>query len=255
MADLPDLDTTPIGYLVYWNAMNHGVGSIDPEDVLSDGNINSYTLYDNGVQIDDYTSPNGDSITARVKSDGWFVVWRDHSESFGTNQSSPPRGHWDIWNDWSYADGGSLNIDQNTLERPLNSLASQLGNFGSITYNTSDVGLYNYTFTDATTLTAMGYHSSNKGEQSHDLSYTSGVELKSAVIAGSAKGDTLADTYVRFEGLAVAEDLSNDVYRYGSIDLIAEGVIPNDSTTYSMTTNSGGYSSYNAKGAVNFLWA
>jgi hypothetical protein len=171
MAVLPDLDTTQISFIAFWNAIDQGgVSSIDPEDALSDGRINSYTLYDNGWE-GSYSLPNiSRSVTVRVKSDGWLIAYMDQTEDFTLDTGSPPHGPWDILNDWTdYQTGsGSLSaisdLQTNNLERCIQSLYSNLGNSESITYNSSDVDLYDYLYNSAgeyvlysSTLSAYSY--------------------------------------------------------------------------------------------------
>jgi hypothetical protein len=237
MATLPDLDTSNISYIAYWNAIDQGgIGSIDPEEVLSDGNINSYTLYDNGIQIDSYSTPTGRNIQARVKTDGWIVAYLDRTENYGTLSGSVQRGWWDFANDWTDA----LNLSSftnNTLERAIYSLHSQLSNSGSITYNTSDVALYNYEYPDATATTGMAMKTENDNSKTSGFSYTSSTTIYAGAAVATAYNNNTGSNYARakFEGTKIAE--VSDSINYGSIDLVGDGYIPNSGTEYQATNN------------------
>lgn len=233
MSTLPDINTSNVGYIAYWNALNHGVGSINSSDVLSDSNIQNYTLYDNGFTAQ-YSSINGRTITVRVKQDGWFVAYIDRTNNFTPTNSSKIRGYWDIINDWSTT-GNSNTFPNNTLERSIHSLQSQLSNSGSITYNSSDVGLYNYEYTSATTSTGFSSNSSNGSTETSGLIYTSGTTVDYAVAAGVATrhyyGGSTATAESLFNGVEICNSSQSDP-NYGSVNLLSNGLIPNSQTEY-----------------------
>lgn len=254
MADLPDLDTTSAGFTAYWNAIDQGgVGTIDPEEALSDGRINEYTLYDNGWEASSYTSQTGRVIKVRAKTDGWFVAYMDRTESFVTQEGnqSNVRGPWDIANNWTSA-GNTPNYVSNTLSNAIQSLASQLSNWDSITFNHSDVGLYNFEYSSATGITGMsnggGGYESNYSRTSGVL-YTSGTTVNWAAAFGSGSGNI---PNVDFEG----GDVVTNGGQYGALDLIAAGLIPNEATEYQMSTavNTSYKDSADVTGGVLFIW-
>lgn len=156
MSDLPDLNTDSIGYIAYWNALENGnVGEFDPSEVVNSDNVNSYQAFDNGVHITSYTSVTGREISCRAKTDGWIIAYMDRTNDFAvTTSQDNVRGYIDIVNDWtSYQSfGGPGN---HTLERAIYDLASQASNFGSMTYNASDVSLFNYEYPNATGTTIL----------------------------------------------------------------------------------------------------
>lgn len=149
MADLPDLDTTDKTFTAFWNALDYGVTSIDPEEALSAGKITEYTLYDNGWE-GKYSNESGLDLGIRVKSDGWFVAYLFDTEQTATDTSNlgDLYGIWDILPDWHQFNAQS-GLTENTLERAIQSLASELSNWGDIIYNPADVGLYDYSHPDA----------------------------------------------------------------------------------------------------------
>jgi hypothetical protein len=127
MATLPDLDTSKVGMIGYWNATNHGVSEIDPMDALTYTDITEYTQYDNGIQgkikiqrVSEGTSPSvvrrdyvgnqpsgpkNIEFNFRMKSDGWILVWTDRTNQYGIdwfrNNTEGYRGYYDIIDSWS----------------------------------------------------------------------------------------------------------------------------------------------------------
>lgn len=248
MTDLPDLDTTNIGYIAYWNAIDDGgVGSIDPEEVLSSDRIEEYTLYDNGIHIDKYrmeVSQNSSGqdnwdqsrervVEARIKTDGWIIVYLD-----GTEDTGSITGPFDIHKDWSYLDSNnSAEVSPLTLERAIDRLASELDNYGSMTVNYSDMGLYNYDYESATATTLMAWEDySDTSNPSGEFSYTSGTTIHAAYAYGSVRyGD------IEFEGVTIASVEEN-----GALELLDNGLIPDADTSYAVTiTNSQDFHTYN----------
>lgn len=251
MATLPDLDTSNIGFCAYWNAIDQGgVGSIDPEDALSDGNINDYTLYDNGWEATSYTSVTGREFKIRCKSDGWFVAYMDRSENFTVTTGSPDnaRGPWDLANDWTQ--GANSNFVSNSLSEAIRSAASNLGNWGSITFNHSDVGLYNFEFSSATGITGMSSAASTSYEQG-DQSQTSGVLYTSGTTINWATAFA-NNGQTDFEGSTITSNTGE----YGALDLLAAGLVPDAGTEYQMyiNTNAGYDNTSTVNGNVLFIW-
>jgi len=254
MADLPDLDTTSIGFCAYWNAIDQGgVGTIDPEEVLSDRRINNYTLYDNGWEAESYTSITGREIKMRAKSDGWFVAYMDRSENYATRVNHPDsvRGPWDISNDWT--DRNNSSYVSNALSEAIRSAASYLSNWNSITFNHSDVGLYNFEYSTATGITGMSSATNTDYDGSDSntcgVLYTEGTTVNWATAFGQSYG---SDANVNFEGSTIV----GDGEEYGALDLIAAGLIPNAATEYQMYVQANSYESNldDSNGNVLFIW-
>lgn len=60
MANLPDLNKSDIGIVAYWNGIDNTAASdISPAEVLTEGTIQSYSQYDNGVEGEVQVSYNG----------------------------------------------------------------------------------------------------------------------------------------------------------------------------------------------------
>lgn len=258
MSTLPDITTSNVGYIAYWNALNHGVGSINASDVLSDGNIQSYTLYDNGftAQYSGITR----TFTVRVKQDGWFVAYIDRTNQYNAQASSQQNGYWDILNDWTNTGTNISTFPNNVLERSIHSLQSQLSNSGSITYNSSDVGLYNYQYTSATTSTQFG-STYNIGPTRHSnpdhysgLLYTANTNISFASSQGSASANG-GSSSCSFEGVTIVTNSDSP----SSINLLSRGLIPNSQTEYdaklSVSTNDNTGSYAHSHPTVLTMWS
>jgi hypothetical protein len=245
MGDLTDLDTSSVGFISYWNAIDSGgVSSIDPSEVTSASGVTTYTLYDNGVE-GGYNLLDGKEATFRVKDDGWVIVYLPDSsqDTAHDHAGSPSHGQWDVIPNWSDPKTTGPSISKNALERAIASLKAEFSNSGSMTYNSSDVGLYTYEFTDATNITLF----SNQGQEasgfqgtwsdSMSLQYTSDTDIKYAAIASSAKvehnsnGDNGAESH--WDGTELLDFTARNGSRYagrGDLDGISLG---SANTTYS----------------------
>lgn len=211
---LPDLDTSTIGYIAYYNIVEQGGLSqdFDISEILDAGSVTSQTLYDNGVE-GVYNGYNGSDINIRGKQDGWILAWypsgygEDSGDvpdwSEGLNSASDVQGRWDLANGWADYDAGSTNLTQNSLERCIQDLQSQLSNSAGITYNPGDVGLYNYSYPDATTVLQTHVQRSvgdNSVSVSLGLTKTAGTTIydlwQFSAMEGSGGGNP-SDAYVQ----------------------------------------------------------
>lgn len=271
MANIPDLDTANISFVAYWNAIDDGgVSSIDPEGALSSNNISSYELYDNGVEgkyqkgfpVDTFDNDMSttDRVNFRVKSDGWIVTWLDRTEEYGANtlydvnngEWDPLHGPWDIIYNWHNTETVGQ-FSPNRLELAIQDLQSQLSKSDGISFNLSDVGLYNYEYPDATTTSWFGlFQSLNNDTQNSatgGLSYTSSTTLYDAYAAGINGPSNSTTSEVGFEGKTVAGTSDR---RQGAINLIDDGLISQPGTEYQMSGSNRDYGSYN--GNVLIVW-
>jgi len=272
MSDIPDLDTTSVGYIAYWNALDHGIPDIDPIEVTSSGNVGSYTVYDNGV-TGDYQLLTGRTASFRVKEDGWMVVYIDDTESLGqgTGNQSDRYGQFSVANDWSfvnnekqeYIDAPAVTISNNTLSAAIYDLSQELSNSGSLNFNHSDVGLYNYTVSDADTTTLTEAAKSNdfsRIDKSLRFSYTDTTDIKKATGTLAFHGfpnasDGVADV-TWSDGTVIAQNIGDNQTRYAALDLLARGMIPNANTEYGHDF-SANYSGYDATFTVTVhaMWS
>jgi hypothetical protein len=241
MSKLPDIDTSKVGFIAFWNAIDSGgVSDIDATQVTSDGSIVNYTLYDNGLE-GEYSLVNGRTATFRVKEDGWVIAHIDRTEDEGkqTGNADNIRGFWDVI-DWTNASNSTSNIVANALEGAVNSLSSQFSNWGSMSYSASDVGLYNYEYSSATTATNFSMTDSpfeHKSTKSGYFSYTANTTLEAVSVSAAANIPDWCEIHTEFEGTYLNDYVTNDysAKRYGVIDAIAKGLIPNSGTNYGHT--------------------
>ena len=243
MPDLPDLPTSNISFIAYWNAIDDGeVTGIDPETALSDPNINEYTIYDNGIDIDSYTTVTGREAQARIKTDGWVIAWFDQTADYKKVDSlskEPPRGPWELANSpwqWSVPD-----LNNHTLERVIHSLQSNLDKSAGILYTDTDVGLYYYEDESADAVTFMA--SSAQTTKTCGFSYTSNTTVLTAAL--TSINDHRNWCYVDWDSPLIAEterivdgqlNAGND--SQSAIDLQAQGLIPDPNTEYTVTLSS-----------------
>jgi hypothetical protein len=181
MADLPDIDTSTVSFLSYWNAIEHGGADStnwDPSEVASYGGVQTTTGYDNGIEGDVSLAGNNRVSRFRAKEDGWLVVWLDTTAEVGNNLGSRPSGPWDITSDWDQAVG--YNVDANPATINNDALSKTLyGLFGAtdvsgnvnVSFSYGDVGYYDYSHPGATNISLLS-HGGNWSGATHDASYT-----------------------------------------------------------------------------------
>lgn len=235
MASLPDLDTTNIAFIGFWNFLDHSSEtSLDPSEVLAHKNVESYEKYDNGVQGTMTAIGHGyRTVEFRVKADGWIMVWfKRSSENYYTNQNPEP----------SYADlisnyrAGSVDtFPTTTLTRSINALRSQLSNGGTATFNHGDCGHHSYEFPNANTWTMMAEGGRNYGYLSAGLSYSGSTTRHYHAVLGatnysSANGDDVCKC--GFEGVTLAQEDYNSDQSTGVVDVLADNLMPASNTVY-----------------------
>lgn len=206
MANLDDLDTTGIGIIAFWNALDHWTGpgakEIDPTDcigVFSDGD---YDLYDNGIE--GYKPlGSGRYFHARVKSDGWMVAWIDRTNTYGIDKGVADfgedgyKGYYDILYNWAT---GSANISttQTYLSYLISQLYNALSNKADFDYSDANVGHYCYEYPNANVLTLCSLQRTNvnnansgwnESSKTAYIQYTSGTTIYYIATTGySARG-------------------------------------------------------------------
>jgi hypothetical protein len=161
MATLPDLDTSSIGLMAFWNAIDQGgVDSIDPMEAT--GVFNEYTVYDNGIEGPFSGLRGNRTLKARIKTDGWIIIWMDNQNDFGTQSSSdgPGYGLWEVITNPLDATSGS---DLGKIPNDLDKVRESLSNAGNMTWNAADVGFYSPPHPDATNVTCLSVSSDGSG--------------------------------------------------------------------------------------------
>lgn len=177
MSTLPDIDQNNTSYAAFWNAIGQGgVSNIDPLEVTDDSGVIEYDLYDNGLEGKYNVSrwlgqKDNRECFFRVKDDGWVVAYFDSTRNFEQNEdsdfggdvSSTVKAVYDLMYDWTYINYGDSgpygngynSIENNTLERTVNSLYSQFSNSGNMNYSSSDVGLFVFDIDGPTNVTQL----------------------------------------------------------------------------------------------------
>lgn len=215
MADLPDIDTSDVSFIAYWNAIEQG-GSVDdsnwdPGETLSYNAISSSTTYDNGVN-GTISLQHNRTANFRAKDDGWIVAYLDRQEDLEQDASYHPPGPWDIMRGWAvgiqdtiyssdageepHTQRGTFNLD--ALTNIVQGLFQETSVYGetNVSFSASDVGMYNYEV-PGTNLSFMSagydnivYHNgkgSYENSQSGSMSYPSGTDIHRHYLATVAK--------------------------------------------------------------------
>lgn len=188
---MPGLDTDPISWIAFWNALDNGAQTITPTD--TETVFDTSTEYNNGLEGQftvSFSTTTDRLVNARVKDDGWIVVWfsaesdEDSTQGWGADLHGP----YDIINDWT-APKSASDFTQNTLERAVKSLRDALSNSGNTNYNAGDVGLWNYDTPDATSFAWREWLTSHSGSDTASITPGAGDTLHSAWAAAAGSDD------------------------------------------------------------------
>lgn len=239
MADLPDIDTTQVSFIGYWNALEQGGATDDlwsADEVLSFGRVASSTTYDNGVD-GTVNFLNGRTANFRSKSDGWVVVWIDTTAEVTNNSQSRVSGPWDITADWVNHCFSTDNTDPapyygtsqtDELTRAIKGLWNATSASGDIntSFTASDVGFFNYENTGATNFSFFADDQPGLNDNSYTdynqiktggLQYTDSTSIKQHFILAVAKSiaydgsrdDRRGDSRVIFDGVNLADSIDD----------------------------------------------
>jgi len=272
MADLSDLDTTQIGIIAFWNALDHravpGIGDVDPTDCIAI--FDSYDVYDNGIE--GYKAlGSGKYFHARVKTDGWIVAWIDRTNTFAyPNKSAADfgegahSGYYDILYNWSTS-STNISTTYTTLSYLLSLLYAALSNSADFTFTASNVGHYCYSHPLASVLTLMDIRLPelpvSESKEGY-VQYATGTTLYYAAATGLAQstGTGTINCNVKF----AANDLINltpgwEVKHYGAADILTEGWMPTPLTNYNLHIDNGtclvGVCAAEVHGSIIIIWA
>jgi hypothetical protein len=127
---LPDIDVTDVGYIVWWNALDHDASYLDPVELTSYTGIADHTPYNNGI---DGTLDRDSRLRWRAKTDGWMLVWYDTTQ--GTVD--------DLDFVANYTDG-NVDIIENVPAQELNALREEADNAGEMDFSYDDVSFGDY---------------------------------------------------------------------------------------------------------------
>lgn len=234
MATMPDLPTSNIGTIGYWNATDHGVGSIDPSEVLSYSFITEYTSYDNGITG---TLSFGSGMSGnrdwgfRAKGDGWVIVYVDRQDVEGVSENKTLRGQYDIILDIADQrnDVGSTPLPQSNLQDKIFGLAGELSNSSNMTFNAGDVGYYCYKFSNATTLHQISEFAKYNEGFFGSVSYTSDTDRYYHYAAGAKDNDT---DELGFVNAGNVIPTTSGERPQGALDVLGAGITPNSGVGY-----------------------
>ena len=243
MAPLPDIDTTQVSYLAYWNALNQGAGSISPSEVTSAGNIVDTTIYDNGVELT--VSVNGArNGKARVKQDGWFVAYLNQDEEHGRERINEPfNGPWDILPYVQDPPAGQQGFDSapNELASVIQTLQGQLSNSGQITFDPDDVGLYNYEHQQATGVSQFSHECHRFSTAGSSFSFTESTDVyMNDLIAATEVSFEDGNVQTQFDGVNVLNLNIDEESAYSAVDLTTEFSL-DPATEYSVNGDAGSF--------------
>lgn len=256
MATLPDIDRGSTGFMAFYNVIDDGgAGAVQPEEALTAPDLLDYTLYDNGWEgrysprIGDRRSGDSEStVKVRMKTDGWVVAYMDRTNRFGnaSNYTGGLDGYYDLCDGWN--DNYQFSFVENTLDVTINSLISELGNSGNISYSNGDAGLYNWEYENSTAVTGLVSDYGQDNDGIYGFLYTGSTSVDYASIT-SYCWDTSGDSAsVSFEGQTIGT-VGDTVAQ----DMKVQGYIPESDTEYRMETQAQEYAA--AQGAVMLIWS
>ena len=245
MANLPGLDTSQVGVISFWNAISQGeVASIDPKEAAVKAWFDSYNEYDNGLEGVKTIAYSFGIVTfnARIKDDGWIVVWFDRTNDYAKNQRYPQtertHGYYDLLKDWTNMED-TIDTTQYYLAYMLNYLRSALSNAGAMTWVWADVGIYCYEFTSATTMTQAWEKDYAESCPTLNLiagiKYTGGTTPYYHAVTGIPYASGGVDRVIRAGFVQTANLVSLNVAYNGArgvLDVIASGLMPLADTFY-----------------------
>lgn len=261
MADLPDIDTSQVSFLKFWNAIDQGgTADIDPDSALTDTRTVDYTLYDNGWEgTYDYELPELDTLTVgerrqctvRIKEDGWIVAYLDRTTSADTLESSDRTNHKDFYDFAGWTKDWTVSAARSGLEDAISDLQAELDSAADITYNRADVGVWFYpdtTVTDITTISA-NTPDNNAENRDFDFSHTTETDLVE-MWATCANRPGVDNGGMTLDGVTVQAE---DVNLWGHRDLLVEGEFPDPGVTWSVAIRDSGANAYTT-GAIIAVW-
>ncbi|MCU4926646.1 hypothetical protein OB905_11745 [Halobacteria archaeon AArc-dxtr1] len=227
--ELPDLDTDPIGWIAYWNALDDGEATeIDAPRIANEvGGLSGFNSAANGFD-GEYTLSRAwsDSVTiyVRVKTDGWILAWFDNDENFGRDPSQP-RGLPDVFGDWSDP-YNEPDLVENGLSQVIEEIAEEIDD---AEFSHEDVGLYNYQFPDANGVT----HLTATGDASYLITEDVDLVAHQFYAALGEDEDSWGSPEAHFEDPEVR--LLFQPEETGVVDLIDEGVGQEPETYFDTT--------------------
>lgn len=230
MATLPDLPTSRVGVVAYYNLSDNGSISYDLQNLTELGSVGSYQQYDNGVigtyEID-FSLRSSRFLNFRAKTDGWVVVWIDDEESFygfADANNSYNRNIIDFFGDWP-GDGINSLGNYHCID-VVGDLATAADS--SLNFSNEDVSIYSYSYPDSTNIVTFG--SSDAGGDK-TFSYTSTIDRKFEVLCGGKEDNFQDDIF--FQGQKV---VGTDGANIASVNLL-NGLTPDSGVNYTVNVD------------------
>ena len=223
MATLPDLETTEISWIGYWNFLDAGGSEIDPYETVSA--MDAAESYENGVDgvISMGMYHKNRLVNVRVKKDGWIIAWLDDTFEIGTKLNEPPDGPYDVIDDWTDENTPPA-PDHSNLHDAISKLHEELSNSAEATLESGDVALYPYHQPEADYVTWFSIDEKTEG----DITPTSDTTLHECLIALVSEQDSY--DYWNY-GTNEVVKLSTDYGEFASRDVVARGELKAGETT------------------------
>lgn len=260
MTQLPDLDTSNVGWFAYYNVINNtdvvesdltgdNGGPSELESMISDSNSENIDYYDNGVIVT-YNGPTR-TVTIRFKTDGWITAHMDRTKNYRAKDESGYGGidgvhdivHWndDVRYDTGSTDASESSLVTNTLERSINTGLRQMSVYDtkiSSPYNPNDVSLYNYEFQTNNVTLLSDAKIGRENVFSYDFQYTESTDVQHVAIAVSQSGYNTDDrVYSETEGRYITTN-PNSGSEWGAIDATTAFQNLGDGVPYQITAES-----------------
>jgi len=161
------------------------------------------------------------------------------------------------WTGRQGIEGEETEIVQNTLERGIAGLQSQLTNSGGVSYNSNDVGIYDWGNQQATGVTMA----TGEDGTTFDVQYTSGTDIYFFVAHGvGCSGYTsLSGSQNRsasFEGTTYASGGNGyeDEHRWGAMDCQEQGLVADAGVNMTSVSRDGNIGASGSAANVTIVW-
>jgi len=242
---MPDLDTSNVGFLAYYNTIEQGGGitDLDPETALDYNRIDSYTLYDNGFEAKVLY---GDlEMTVRLKTDGWCVAYQDYRTDTFTGVNNHTR-YYNLApsmfqfpstdNSLDYNNDYHSASDRTLLEtRGIYGTIKSLDSWDSIAWDRKDVGYYNYAFPNQTNFTILNTTNEDEATRTYTAVRGSDTEVPYAVAAVGSWNQN-SQGYAEVDGTLISDFSSSAVV----VDMIPQGLLPDQGNDVQYTLDGRG---------------
>jgi hypothetical protein len=228
---LPDLDTSNIGFIAFWNALDQG-GAPDIDPATAEGAFSTTQEYSNGIDgsyLLTTAAVDNREIKGRIKDDGWIIVWLDRSfdEATRVSSGSTLNGPYDIVTDWGANNAGDWTSNF-ALADAINDIRNSLST--STSFNRGGVGVYNFNYEPATDFTIVSDEISS-GTNTFDFTPSVNNLYQVAVCGASRELDVYAgnegraDFAVNQENVPIARAVVGEGSEIGARDPLSRNEV------------------------------